>query len=299
MSDWPVGLSTGCFYQMSIFDCLEPVRKSGFNLVEICSSPGHLNFHDLKTVSKASQMLDKLGMEAYSFNAPFLDVDISSPDIAHKEYSLHELLTAAEAAAILKVRHFVIHPGPDKTLNLSTEERMQRLRNAAAVLDKVAFKCSQLNVRLALENMLPHLPFGSITDMLWIIGAMDCLNITTCLDTGHAALSGDLYKVLYKLSGNLRMIHVNDNLGTDDDHLAPGKGKINWQKVLFELSETSFHGGFILELACSHGNDTEITLENALNARLYLRNIARNLYLSSPPSVEVATKQGNDKMPQH
>jgi sugar phosphate isomerase/epimerase len=275
---------------MSIFDCLEPIRNGGFCMVEICSSPGHLNFHDLESVNLVAKQLNELGIEAYSFHAPFIDVDISSLDQVHRDYSLHELMIATEAAAIMQVRHFVIHPGPDKTLSFSVEERMQRLRNAAEVLNKVAKRCQELNVGLVLENMLPHLPFGSISDMLWIIGAMDNLNVTTCLDTGHATLSGDLYKVLYKLSGHLRVIHANDNYGTCDDHLPPGKGCIDWQKVIYELSETNFHGGIILELSGAHGKDITGTLEKARNARLLIRAIARTMYLSSPPSVEVAAR---------
>jgi len=272
---------------MSIFDCLEPIRDGGFGMVEICSSPGHLNFHDIDTVSLVARRLGELGLEAYSFHAPFIDVDISSPDQAHRDYSLRELMAAAEAASVMNVRHFIIHPGPDKNLCFSIDERMQRLRNAADVLNKVAKKCQLLRVGLALENMLPHLPFGSTSDMLWIMGAMECLNITTCLDTGHATLSGDLYSVLYKLSGHLQVVHANDNYGTSDDHLAPGRGTINWGKVFYELAETNFHGGIILELSGSHGKDIKGTLEKARQARLFIRDIARRLYLSSPPSVDV------------
>ncbi|NLD99284.1 MAG: sugar phosphate isomerase/epimerase [Fibrobacter sp.] len=263
-------------------------------MVEICSSPGHLNFHDLDTVKLVGARLKELGIEAYSFHAPFIDVDISSLDEPHRTYSLHELMTAAEAAALLEVRHFVIHPGPDKTLSFSVEERMQRLRFAADVLNIVARRCQELKVGLVLENMLPHLPFGNTSDMLWIIGAMESLNITTCLDTGHATLSGDIYNVLYKLSGHLQVIHANDNYGTSDDHLPPGTGCIDWQKVLFELGETNFHGGIILELSGTHGRDIDGTMENARNARLFIRKIARALYLSSPPSVGVPSLAQNE-----
>lgn len=62
------------------------------------------------------------------------------------------------------------------------------------------------------------------------------------------------------------------------------------QKVLYELSETNFHGGIILELSGVHGKDIERTLAEAREARLYIRSIARKLYLSSPPSVEIANR---------
>ncbi len=292
MSDWPVGLSTGCFYRMSIFDCLEMIRDAGFCMVEVCSSPSHLNFHDLDAVRKVSEMLHRLGMESYSFHAPFIDVDISSPDEKERSRSIHEILRAAEAAAILEVRHFVIHPGPDRQLDFSIEERMQRLTNAAQVLDTAAKRCRDMGVGLVLENMLPHLPFGSTSDMMWIMGAMHHLNIATCLDTGHAVLSRDIYNVMFKLSGHLQMIHANDNNGHFDDHLPPGKGIVDWYKLLYELSETGFQGGFILELSGTRHDNPQDTLEEARQARLYLRKIFKRLYLSTPPGVNVAMPPG-------
>ncbi|KMQ53038.1 Xylose isomerase [Chitinispirillum alkaliphilum] len=271
---------------MSIFDCLEMIRSAGFRMVEVCSSPMHLDYHDIEAVRRASQRMNELGMEPYSFHAPFVDVDISSLDSRVREVSQREILVAAEAAAVFGVRHFVIHPGPDVSLTFSVEEKYQRLKNASAVLDNVARRCQQLGVGLVLENMLPHLPFGSPSDMMWILGEMENLNICICLDTGHAALSGDIYNIMYKLTGHLRIIHANDNGGAGDDHLPPGKGVIDWKKVLYELGETEFHGGMILELS---GADTDPyeTLEKARQASLYIRKICKEMYLSRPPSVEV------------
>src|SRR5271165_187311 len=73
MSDWPVGLSTGCFYQRSIFDCLEVISRGGFNIIEVCSFPVHLNYHDRDMVARAARRAEELGMETYSFHAPFAD----------------------------------------------------------------------------------------------------------------------------------------------------------------------------------------------------------------------------------
>ena len=63
MNDWPVGLSTGSFYQKSIFDCLELIRQNGFSMVEICSFPAHLDYHDLNAVHRAANRIEELGAE--------------------------------------------------------------------------------------------------------------------------------------------------------------------------------------------------------------------------------------------
>src|ERR671924_306703 len=115
MSDWPVGLSTGCFYQQSIFDCLDTISRGGFNLIEFCSSPAHLDYHDRHLVARAARRVEELGMEAYSFHAPFADsIDLSAPEPQVRKNALEEILRAAEAAACFPVRYFVIHPGPER-----------------------------------------------------------------------------------------------------------------------------------------------------------------------------------------
>ena len=68
MSDWPVGLSTGCFYRTSILECLEPIRNSGFGLIEICSFPAHLDYHNLDAVHAARR---RIGIECRYGARPF------------------------------------------------------------------------------------------------------------------------------------------------------------------------------------------------------------------------------------
>ncbi len=286
MSDWPVGLSTGCFYQRNILDSLELIRRGGFDMVEVCSFPAHLDYHDKAAVQRAAQRIEELGMEAYSFHAPFADhIDITSLYPDQRSLATNEILQAAEAAALLQVRYFVIHPGPEHATLPPGHERYQRMENAVSVLNQVARRCQELGVVCVLENKLPHLLFGTTSDILWIMGAMNTIEIGTCLDTGHAYLSGDIYNVMHKLSAHLQMLHANDNLGTYDDHKPPGLGNIDWFKLLAELSETGFHGGLILELA---GNqDAELVLAEARRARRFLRDISRRLSLSSPPTVNV------------
>jgi len=279
MSDWPVGLSTGCFYQDSIFNCLETISRGGFNIVEVCSFPAHLNYHDTDTVARASRRVEELGMEAYSFHAPFSDsIDISSSDASLREQALVEILQAAEAAAMFQVRYFVIHPGPEHWDFNEENQRLDRLKWAAEILNRVAERCKELGIGCILENKLPHLLFARTSDILWILSTMDSVDVGVCLDTGHANLTGDIYSVMHKLGPHLRMIHAHDNHGTGDEHLAPGNGNIDWNRLLTELDRTGFRGGFILELAGM--GDIQHLLTEARNGKRLLRAIGRRLALA-------------------
>jgi len=275
LSDWAVGLSTGCFWQTSIFECLEDIRNSGFGRIEICSNPCHLDYHNQESVHRALCRIEELGLETYSFHAPFRDnIDITSPDEGARSFALHELMKAAEAAAILKVRYFVIHPGPEKS-ELPESERYWRLENAVRVINQAHRRCQELGVGLVLENQLPHLFAGRTRDLLWILGALDSTKVGICLDTGHARLGEDLLAVVHKLSGHLWMVHASDNRGHYDDHLPPGDGTINWKPFLQHLNALHFNGTFIMEIAGSA--DRQITLEAARRGRRFLRDLTHRL----------------------
>ena len=276
MSDWPVGLSTGCFYQKSIFDCLEPILTGGFSLIEICSTPAHLDYHDLAAVRRVAEQIEALGIGAYSFHAPFADrIDITALDADQRSASVREVLAAAEAAAVLGSRHFVIHPGPEHQPHPSGDDRQHRLENVARSLDEIAGHCQRLGMTCVLENKLPHLLFGNTADMLWILGAMTVTSVGVCLDTGHAHLGGELDTATHKLSRHLRMIHASDNRGHYDDHLPPGQGAIDWPRLLALLRDSGFRGSIMMEIA-GHGEPVQI-LDAARRARQFLRREAWRL----------------------
>ena len=280
MTNWPIGLSTGCFFQQSILDCLTTIRESGFSMIEVCSSPAHLDYHDPAAVERAAARIRDLGMEAYSFHAPFADhIDIASPNEKRKEAAVAEVLRAAEAAAILRVHYFVIHPGPEHPPEISDEDQLGRMRNVVGSLNQVARHCRELGIICVLENKLPHLLFGNTSDILWILDAITAAEVGACLDTGHAFLSGDMQSLIRKLRGHLRMIHAHDNGGAQDDHLPPGDGRIDWEATLRELVEIRFRGGLILEMAGQR--DTETTMANARRGRQYLREMSRRIALST------------------
>ncbi len=284
MTNWPIGLSTGCFHSTPLVDCLETIRNSGFCMIEVVFSPTHLDYKNRTSVQEAVRAIDALGLEAYSFHAPFADdIDISSPDLARREYALDEILRAVESAALLGVHYFVIHPGPENADIPSREERLLRIENVCAVLDRVAVRCAELGIQCVLENKLPHLLFGQSADLLWILASLEGNRVGACLDTGHAHLAGDLQPLIHKMAPYLRLLHVHDNKGHGDDHLPPGDGRIDWTALLRELAAAHFNGAFILELA--GGGDPEQIMARARQGRSFLRKRARRLALAPANSL--------------
>lgn len=271
---WTIGLSTGCFYRHSIFTVLEEIRASGFQTIEVCSFPKHLDYHHEDEVRRAGNMMRDLGLRPFSFHAPFADrIDITSPDEGVRTSAVAELITACRAAALIGAENVVLHPGPEQEGRPPHDEFLQRMRNAAISLNQVAEHCCQSGVQLLLENMLPHLLFGQTSDMMYLLGEISTCSVGTCLDTGHAHLGGDLGNVIHKLSGHLKMVHINDNHGDWDAHLIPGDGGINWPWVISELQRHHFQGSLIIEMSAQKDEAVADTLARARQGRGFLADL--------------------------
>jgi len=93
----------------------------------------------------------------------------------------------------------------------------------------------------------------------------DCANFGACLDIAHAHLSkvpaGEWIK---ELAPYIKHIHVNDNHGIKDEHLAISKGKINWTECLGLLDEYKIDASMLIEV--NKGEDFEYSAK-------YLRSL--------------------------
>ncbi|HEV7403431.1 MAG TPA: sugar phosphate isomerase/epimerase family protein [Chthoniobacteraceae bacterium] len=273
MTNWPIGLSTGCFHRSHILDCLGTIRASGFHLLEICSLRSHLDYHQPPSLRATAARLEELGMEAHSFHAPFADrIDLASLDAHRRESSFEEIIRAAEAAAALKARWFVLHPGPEHAQIRHDETRLRHLESLAGVVQRIARRCAELGLHCVLENKLPHLLFGNTGDLRWILDALASSDVGVCLDTGHALLTGDFRDMVGKLAPHVRIIHAHDNRNHHDDHLAPGDGLVDWPWLFGTLRAAGFQGAFMLEMASAP--DPATMMENARRGREFLQKAA-------------------------
>lgn len=236
--------------------------------------PQHLDYRDKHAVRLAWEEMRRLDLAAVYMHAPFAPhLDITSPDEATREASVADLLHACEAAALLHAPHLVLHPGPGLEGRPPEEEFLERMHHAAASLNRVAARCCELGVQLLLENMLAHLMLGHVRDMMYLLGEITTCDVGACLDTGHAHLAQELNVVVQKLSRHLRMVHVNDNRGDWDAHLAPGEGGIDWRRFLGELRRHQFHGSLVLELAGGRDEPVATVLARAARGRDYLTRL--------------------------
>ena len=69
-----------------------------------------------------------------------------------------------------------------------------------------------------------------------------------CLDTGHMNLVGaDIPAYVRAVGGRIKALHLHDNDGTDDQHLAPYTGTVPWKATMEALRDAGYEGDVSFE----------------------------------------------------
>ncbi len=113
-------------------------------------------------------------------------------------------------------------------------------------------------------------------DMLELIDYMGHPLLHACWDTGHAAMRDmDQYNALTRLGSHLRAVHIQDNFGKADEHIAPFMGVMNMDEIMCGLLDSGFQGYFTFEAS---------NLLRCMNAwPVYRKEWARDTRLANPP----------------
>ena len=69
-----------------------------------------------------------------------------------------------------------------------------------------------------------------------------------CLDTGHMLLVGKRFETFVPILGSrLKTLHLHDNDGVLDRHLAPFAGQLNWEDFINSMRDVGYKGDLSFE----------------------------------------------------
>ena len=102
------------------------------------------------------------------------------------------------------------------------------------------------SVEVCLENSWGHGPELLAAE----VDAIDLPNVGACLDVGHAHLQGGSpqHQWVDVLGPRIRHMHLHDNDGSSDQHLATGDGTIDWQQLIAALRRNGLTPAATLEV---------------------------------------------------
>jgi len=172
--------------------------------------------------AECADRLDRGGVSV-TFHGPFFDLSPGSTDPDIRAVTRRRFEQVLHLVPLYHPKAVVCHAGYEKY-------RYGYLR-ASWIEKSVEIWCwfskelNELGSRLVLENVYEQTP----EDLLPLFEALVPQGVGFCLDVGHQAVFGrsSLNNWLCVLGSYLRHVHLHDNHGDMDDHLALGNGSVD------------------------------------------------------------------------
>lgn len=231
-----------------LFAEIETFADMGFDYLELAMDPPMAHSSALsRNMDKIKQRLTDSGLDVVCHLPTFvLTADLTK---SIRRSSVEEMLRSIKVAAELGAPKVVLHPsivfgmGPF-VMDIVKEYFFEFLAEMVAAANR-------LKVTICLENMMPRNMLGvEPADFEEIYAMHPTLQMT--LDTGHANIGAPAGSRLFELVENFRTrlshIHISDNLGKSDDHLAVGQGTVDFSALIKRLVKLGYDDTITLEI---------------------------------------------------
>jgi sugar phosphate isomerase/epimerase len=231
-----------------LLDEIETFARLGFDFLELAMDPPmahHSTLFSARTAITRALKDNRLGLVCH------LPTFLSTADLTEsiRRASVTEMRRSLEVAAGLGAKKVVLHPSTAGGMGAFVLDTVKGY--AFAFLSEMVDAARCLDVTICLENMFVRNRLGvEPEDFEEIFKAFPSLKLT--LDTGHANIHdhrGRRLKALVNRFGpRIGHLHVSDNQGTRDDHLAVGQGTIRFADLVMRLKDAGYDDTVTLEV---------------------------------------------------
>ncbi len=199
---------------------------------EVAFSGADLDELSLAELRPHARSLQVAGLGC-TVHAPFMDLNPGSNDPLVREATRVRCTQTLHAAAEFGASLVVFHPGYEKW-RYGLQSRLW-LEPSLRFWPPLIELAEQLGTRLALENIFEEEP----DTLAALLDALDTPTLGHCFDVGHWRLFGkvSLEQWFASLGPRLVHLHLHDNLGDRDAHLAVGEGSIDFKKLFHLLGD--------------------------------------------------------------
>lgn len=245
--------STFVYFNYPLKEAIIRIAEAGYQGVEIWGGRPHTYRNDLTEVELKDihHLVEDKGLEISAFiPAQFrYPTSLVNPKKKIREDSINYIREGCYTAIALGTHKVTVCPG-HTLYGQSIESAWQLLKEGLKILTEYA---QMYDITLLLEptHRMESDLVTTVDDALKITGEIGSDKLGILLDIGHAAIIKesltDCVKKLHE-SRSVFHIHIDDNNGLMDEHLIPGRGKINFIPFLKELKKIKYEGFLTVEL---------------------------------------------------
>ena len=231
-----------------VLDEIDEFARLGFDYLELAMDPPMAHHSVLTSIKK--KITRALGANTMGLVC-HLPTFVTTADLTEtlRRASVQEMLRSLEVATDLGAKKVVLHPSMAGGMGAFVLDLVKGY--AFKFLSEMVAAANRLGVTICLENMFPRNRLGvESADFEEIFTVFPDLKMT--LDTGHANIDDRrgrrLKSMVEQFGGRISHLHISDNLGRVDDHLAVGQGTINFADLVQRLKKAGYDHTVTLEV---------------------------------------------------
>ncbi len=237
-------------YTDSQAEALAYIRKAGFRFadysfsVDYSRKSGIYGAHPEAYFEEIRKAADRIGIRLVQAHAP-----MGKPIDADNAAFIADTVRCVDACAAWGIQNLVVHSG--YAFGLSVEETFAENKK---FFTPILERAEKYGIRILVENFNKMHREG----VYWVDNATDLLALIEYIshplchaiwDVGHANLQEmPQHEEIAKLGKHLCALHIQDNMGEHDSHLAPFFGTMNMDSVMKGLSDIGYNGYFTFEV---------------------------------------------------
>jgi sugar phosphate isomerase/epimerase len=201
------------------------IEEAGYAGWEIVGD-GNYRLDNPACLKKIQEVLASTDL-GVTVHAPYGDLNLATLNDPIWRESVHQICTCIKHASVLTDR-VTIHPGYVSPVGKLLPQKVWELQKDA--LRQIGKYAAEHSVLACLENMIGIKEFlcRQPEELIGMTENIEGIGMT--FDFGHAHTMGLVDAFLAHVN-RARHIHIHDNHGISDEHLALGEGTINWDKV--------------------------------------------------------------------
>ena len=230
-----IGASTLAGIEHDLETTLEFIENLGLEYAEIV--------HQFPDEKVNIETLESFNLK-YSIHSPFMDVNIASVQEKSRINSIEQIKESIDLANEINAEAVVVHPGLAPFLaNKYFLDKVYEFADES--IRELGEYGKDLGVLTTIENMpaFDGMIYKDLNDLNDLLVSLD---MSMTLDIGHANHVG--YAPDEMIFDSIKHIHMHDNFGDDDAHLAFGEGSIDLKDIFNKLEEKNYDGIYIIEV---------------------------------------------------
>lgn len=227
------------------------IKKAGFKCadysfgMDYSKKTGVAGKNPKEYLEKIKYFADENGVEFVQAHAP-----MGRPLIKNEDYEsfIEANKVSISACGILGIKNIVVHSG--YASGLSKEETFVKNKEFYYELLPVAEKYGVNILTENFDKMCNPKTFwiDNANDMRELIDIVNHPLFHCCWDVGHANMQEMPQDEQLKILGkDVLAIHIQDNFGNDDNHIAPFFGSMNLDSIMHGLLDIEYNGYFTFE----------------------------------------------------